>query len=257
MASLSGRAGVTLLKLDVTNEKMIAQAVQSVIDETGRLDFLINNAGRNHFMPLLDESIENAKAIFDTNVWGALLLIKAFVPLLIAAKGTVVNITSVSGYINIPWMGKCVLSMFQESFYKFVAGTYAASKRSMELMAETLRLELLPFEVRVVSVVTATVKTNGLDYFDDLTLPEESLYKSIEATIRGRAQGSGSKNRMNANEYAQKVISRLVQSGATRVGPAGVIWGPGFLPSFIRIATAWLPTSILVRSTSSAQSDSF
>lgn len=107
MAVFKSRPDVTLLQLDVTNDKHISNAVQSVSDETGgKLDFLVNNAAHNRFMPMLDESIEDAKGIFDSNVWGPLSLIKAFSPLLIATKGSIVNITSISGYLNVPWMGK-------------------------------------------------------------------------------------------------------------------------------------------------------
>lgn len=61
-----------VMTLDVTNASHIAAAVQVVQEETSGSDYLINNAGRNHFMPLLDENIETAKRIFDTNVWGTL-----------------------------------------------------------------------------------------------------------------------------------------------------------------------------------------
>ena len=106
MFELSKLPNVTPLLLDVTNSSHIAAAVKAVEGETGgTLDYLINNAGRNHFMPLLDNDIEAAKRIFDTNVWGALAVTQAFAPLIINAKGTVVNITSISGHVNVPWMG--------------------------------------------------------------------------------------------------------------------------------------------------------
>lgn len=107
MSALSDKPNITLLELDVTDDQHIARAVQAVSGETGgRLDFLINNAALNQFMPMLDDSIEEAKTLFDVNVWAPLKLSKAFSPMLITAKGTIVNISSVSGYINIPWMGK-------------------------------------------------------------------------------------------------------------------------------------------------------
>jgi NAD(P)-dependent dehydrogenase (short-subunit alcohol dehydrogenase family) len=106
-SKLSKLPNVMLLTLDVTNASQLAAAVQIVQGETGgSLDYLINNAGRNHFMPLLDENIENAKRIFDTNVWGTLAVTQSFAPFLIKAKGTLVNITSISGYLNMSWMGK-------------------------------------------------------------------------------------------------------------------------------------------------------
>ena len=105
-SELSKLQNVTILTLDVTNSSHINTSVQVVQEKSGgSLDYLINNAGRNHFMPLLDENIDAAKRIFDSNVWGTLAVTQAFVPLLIKAQGTLVNITSISGYLNIPWMG--------------------------------------------------------------------------------------------------------------------------------------------------------
>lgn len=106
-SELAKLSNVMIIKLDVTDAGQIAAAVQIVQGETGgSLDYLINNAGRNHFMPLLDEDIDVAKRIFDINVWGTLAVTQAFAPFLIKAKGTLVNITSISGYLNIPWMGR-------------------------------------------------------------------------------------------------------------------------------------------------------
>lgn len=73
---------------------------------------------------------------------------------------------------------------------KSFAGTYAASKRSIEIVAETLRLELAPLGVDVLCLVTGAVKSMGLTHFGDFKLPEGSLYQSIEGVITSRAQGN-------------------------------------------------------------------
>jgi NAD(P)-dependent dehydrogenase (short-subunit alcohol dehydrogenase family) len=57
-------------------------------------------------MPILDEDLNATRAIFDSNVWGPVAVTQAFAPSLIKAKGQIVFITSISGYINVPWMGK-------------------------------------------------------------------------------------------------------------------------------------------------------
>jgi 1-acylglycerone phosphate reductase len=112
MSVLENLASVTLLILDVGEPTHIANALKSVESETGgTLDILINNAGRNHFMPVLDINIGEAKHIFDTNFWGPLAMMQAFAPLVIKAKGTVVNIGSISGHINVPYMGRFPFSI--------------------------------------------------------------------------------------------------------------------------------------------------
>ncbi|OGM42617.1 short-chain dehydrogenase [Aspergillus bombycis] len=175
MTKLSGVSNVTLRSLNV----------------------LVNNAGRNHFMPYLDEDVEQVKALYDINVWGPLRVTKAFAPLLIKTQGSIAFITSISGYLNVPFMG-----------------TYAGSKRALELMADTLRLELIPFHVKVLCIPTGAVRTQGQTYFGDFKLPDNSLYKPIEETIAARAQGQDGVERMPLMDYSSQVAAQI-ENGAT------------------------------------------
>jgi NAD(P)-dependent dehydrogenase (short-subunit alcohol dehydrogenase family) len=104
--SLSKRPRVCALALDVTDAQQIAQVAAQVASETaGRLHVLINNAGGNYTMPVMDAYIEESKKLFDTNVWGAVRVTQAFSPLLVNARGTVVNLSSIAGVLNTPFMG--------------------------------------------------------------------------------------------------------------------------------------------------------
>ncbi|KAK6597195.1 hypothetical protein ACHAO1_005214 [Botrytis cinerea] len=194
MIALKGLPRLTCLVLDVTDPQQIQDAEELVRNKCGgSLDILINNAGRNHFSPVLDIDLGEAKKIYDINLWGPLMLIQKFSPLVIPAKGSIINITSISGYVNVPYMG-----------------LYAASKRSLEILSETLRLELQPFGVHVSSIVTGAVQTNGQTYFEDWKLPRDSLYKPIESTIHKRARGGDGVIRMNTMEYAEQVVKSIV-----------------------------------------------
>jgi 1-acylglycerone phosphate reductase len=95
-----------------------------------------------------------------------------------------------------------------------IIGTYAASKRSIELVAETLRLEVAPFGVDVISVVTGGVRTLGQTYFEDFAVPSNSLYKPIESTIVSRAQGGDGMPRMDLEEYSRAVADAIIQRTA-------------------------------------------
>ncbi|KAJ5679255.1 hypothetical protein N7462_007499 [Penicillium macrosclerotiorum] len=201
MAALRNLPNVTLLTLDVTNKSDI-QATKDLVDEEtgGTLSYLINNAGRNHFMPLLDDDVDIAKRIFDINVWGPLTVTQAFAPLLIKSQGMLVNITSIAGHGPVPTMG-----------------SYSASKRSLEIMSEVLRLELTPFNVKVLSVVTGAVSTNGQTYLQDWTLPANSLYKPVEETLAHTARGTDGIPRMPLMEYATKVVDGILQGETRRI----------------------------------------
>lgn len=83
-------------------------------------------------------------------------------------------------------------------------------------MADTLRLELAPFGVDVLEVVTGGVKTNGQTYFGDFKLPEDSLYKSQEHVIASRAQGKEGYPRMERDAYATGVVDEILKRTAGR-----------------------------------------
>lgn len=103
-STLSKAANVTTLTLDVLSSDSIADAVSSVAKKTGgRLDILVNNSGKNFIMPALDTSIEEARKIFDVNFWAPMAMLQAFAPLLIQARGCVVNQSSAAGYVPMPF----------------------------------------------------------------------------------------------------------------------------------------------------------
>ena len=106
MSALANLTSVTMLTLDVQKSTYIAAAVAAVQNQAGgKLDILINNASRNHFAPVLDIDIIEARHIFDVNFWAPLAIIQAFSPLVITARGSIVNVTSISGHMNVPYMG--------------------------------------------------------------------------------------------------------------------------------------------------------
>lgn len=103
--TLAKLPNVTVLTLDVLLPESIAAAVESVNQVTnGRLDVLVNNSGRAIFAPALDTSIEDAKKIFDLNVWAPMAMLQAFAPMLIKSKGYIVNNTSANSVIPMPFM---------------------------------------------------------------------------------------------------------------------------------------------------------
>lgn len=110
-ASLAG-ANITIITLDVTSSGDISRCLEMINRETGgKLDVLVNNAGRIFHLPLLDSSIGQSKALFDVNVWGSLAMTQAFAPLLSKSKGCILNI-------------RCVLFFFFLSFKEVTSISY-------------------------------------------------------------------------------------------------------------------------------------
>ena len=107
MSQLEKTPHVTLLSLDPTSIDSVQTAVESVRAQTGgTLDYLVNNAGQTIVMPTLDLDIETARKMYDINVWGMVRVTQEFAPLLIAAKGTLVSISSIATSVITPWMGE-------------------------------------------------------------------------------------------------------------------------------------------------------
>ncbi|KAI1295914.1 putative hydroxybutyrate dehydrogenase [Xylaria venustula] len=207
MQALKGLSNVTLLTIDVVESDDIKTAVEIVSKQTGgTLDYFVSNARRNHFMPILDKDLNTTRELFEINFFAPIALTQAFSPLLIKAKGTAVYITSTSGHLNIPYMA--------EWLYYLASCTYAASKMSLEIVADTFRLEMAPFGVNVVEVVTGGVKSNGQTYFGDFKLPSQS---SIEGTIKLRAQGKKGMERTDTFEYANAVVDDILNGATGRI----------------------------------------
>ncbi|KAK6499985.1 hypothetical protein TWF481_010342 [Arthrobotrys musiformis] len=122
--ALSSRSDVVLVELDVTSTDSVIAALEvvksSLVERHCKgLDVLVNNSGLGIYGPVLDVDIEQAKALSDVNFFGVIRTVKAFAPLLVEAKGAIVNISSASGEINDPY-----------------ASIYNASKAALNIASE-------------------------------------------------------------------------------------------------------------------------
>ncbi|KAI1501988.1 hypothetical protein F5X99DRAFT_428050 [Biscogniauxia marginata] len=101
--SLAAVSGVEILELEVISQESIEQCAAEVGKQTeGALDILINNAGADFVIPLLDVSMDEAKRLYDISVWSILGVTKGFAPMLIKAKGCVANFSSIAGILDLP-----------------------------------------------------------------------------------------------------------------------------------------------------------
>jgi NAD(P)-dependent dehydrogenase (short-subunit alcohol dehydrogenase family) len=148
-AALRARAAeagwrLTTPALDVTSDDSVAAAVTDLLRETGgHLDVVVNNAGYYQFGALEETSPDELRAQFETNVVGVQRVTRAVLPAMRARRsGTVVTLGSVSGRVALP-----------------MVGPYHASKWALEGMIEALRLELIPFGIRVVLIEPGPYRT--------------------------------------------------------------------------------------------------
>lgn len=145
------------------------------------------NSGRSYTVPALDIDMEEVKQTFQTNLFAVMEITQQFIPLLIASKGLIVNIGSLAGLIP----------------YVF-GSVYNASKAALHSYSATLRLELEPYDVRVMVVITGGVQSNIAR--KHRTLPEGSLYLPIIDTYERRLTHS-QEGAMSNEKYARGVVS--------------------------------------------------
>lgn len=150
---------VELVGMDLRDEGSIQSAVKFIIAKAGRIDVLVNNAGVTLLGATEETSVDEGKALFDTNVWGLLRTIQAVLPYMREQKsGRIVNISSVLGFLPAPYMA-----------------LYAASKHAVEGLSESLDHEVRGFGIRVALVEPSYTKTN-LDVNAPLAASKISAY---------------------------------------------------------------------------------
>lgn len=130
--------------LDVTDPGHIEAVVAQLEGELGDagLDGLVNNAGLAEGGPIELLTSDEWRRHFDVNVFGLVDLTRAVIPLLVTARGRIVNVGSIAGRVGMA-----------------LAGPYCAGKHAVEAISEVLRLELEPLGVRVTCVEPGEVVT--------------------------------------------------------------------------------------------------
>jgi len=136
--------GIEYLACDVTSNESVKAAVDKVLSTSGRIDLLVNNAGVGLIAGAEESSLEQAKSLFDVNLFGVIRLTQAVLPTMRRQRaGRIVNISSVMGLIPAPFMA-----------------LYAASKHALEGYSESLDHEIRGTGVRVVLVEPAYTRTS-------------------------------------------------------------------------------------------------
>jgi NAD(P)-dependent dehydrogenase (short-subunit alcohol dehydrogenase family) len=214
------RAGVTFLPLDVTDDPSVDAAVREVLDRSGRIDVLVNNAGFGVAGAAEESSVEQARALFETNLFGVIRMTRAVLPHMRAQhSGRIVNVSSVVGLIPVPFMA-----------------LYASSKHALEGYSESLDHEVREHGVRVLLVEPAFTNTsfdaNVVVADEPLALYArrheivtsvlaEAVKAGDEPAVVGRAIVAAASDARPRLRYPAGKLARRV-SKARRYAPAGV-----------------------------------
>ncbi len=160
--------GFTPLELDVRDEDSVNAAVEQVREREGRLDGLINCAGIGLTGPLEDTPIEEAQAVFDTNLFGVLRTSRAVLPSMREnGEGKIINIGSIGGQIPLPFRG-----------------IYCSSKSALEGMSRALSMEVYPFGVQIYLIHPGDFSTNINQNRIVVNSNNGSAYREISSRAR-------------------------------------------------------------------------
>ena len=205
-------AGLEPLILDVATPTSVADAVRRLGEEAGAagLDVLVNNAGFGLAGPLELQRMEDIRGQFEVNTFGTLALTKACIPLLRAARGRIVCVSSVSGFSSMPFQG-----------------AYCASKFALEAFMDALRVELRPWGIAVSLVQPGDIRTpawgKAVEAADAMVAgwseAERALYAGAAAKVREMASSP-------RGIAPERVAARIVRVLAARRPPARALVGP-------------------------------
>ncbi len=142
-------AGVHVFAMDVTDDASMTGGVARIIDEQGRIDVLVNNAGYGSYGAVEDVPIEEARRQFEVNVFGLARLTQLVTPHMRAVAGEhlaqrprIVNISSIGG-----------------KFYEPLGAWYHATKFAVEGFSDSLRIELAPHGIDVIIIEPGPIRT--------------------------------------------------------------------------------------------------
>ncbi|WP_334122409.1 oxidoreductase [Glutamicibacter sp.] len=180
--------GIRPLAMDVTDNQSMQDGLARIIEETGRIDVLVNKAGYGSYGALEDVDVAEGRRQFEVNVFGAIRLAQLALPRMRAQRsGTIVNNTSMGGKIYTP-----------------LGGWYHGTKFALEALSDCLRLEVAPFDIDVVVIEPGGIATE---------------WGSIAAEHLDKAAGSGA----YAKQVAAMAKPLRSEASANRNSPPSVI----------------------------------
>lgn len=194
--------GVKILPLDVTNEESMQACVDAVMQESGRIDVLVNNAGYGYFGAIETVSMAEARRQIEVNVFGLARLTQLVLPIMRAQhSGRIINVASVAGRICLAY-----------------GGWYHVSKYAVEAFSDALRIEAKPFGIDIVLIEPSAIRTDwGIIAADHLVESTKGTVYEESAAREARIMYYGYKsNLFSGPESVTRCISRAANAKRPR-----------------------------------------
>jgi NAD(P)-dependent dehydrogenase (short-subunit alcohol dehydrogenase family) len=186
--------GICPLRLDVSDDHSMLDALELIHREAGRVDLLVNNAGYGSYGALEDIAMEEARRQIEVNLFGLARMTQLVVPeMRLAGKGMIINISSIGGRLG-------------EAF----GAWYHASKYAVEGLGDSLALELAPFGIKVVTVEPGGIRSEWADIAAD-SLVSASGKGAYRDAAKRKAQRMRSFNNSRLIGTPEQVARGVVQ----------------------------------------------
>jgi NAD(P)-dependent dehydrogenase (short-subunit alcohol dehydrogenase family) len=152
-----------VMQLDVNDDRSVADAINNILNEKKSIEVVVNNAGYGLMGSVEDSSLDEIKAQFDTNFFGAIRVIKEVIPIMRKQRtGTIVNVSSVAGRIGFP-----------------MGSAYVSSKFALEGLSESISYELKQFGIKIVLIEPGVINTNFAFATPKKALEANSSYSQL------------------------------------------------------------------------------
>lgn len=189
------RLPLQVMQLDVNNDESVIEAFNIIVDEKKRIDVAVNNAGYALTGPCEETSMDEIRAQFETNFFGAVRVMQAVIPIMRKqGSGRIVNITSMGGRIAIP-----------------LDSIYHGTKFALEGLSESVQYELEPFGIKIILIEPGAVGSNfwkNLKRADKVPQSTDSPYGQIENKM-SEALKQIVQNTIHPSEVAKAILEAV------------------------------------------------
>ncbi|PAM93753.1 short-chain dehydrogenase/reductase [Flavobacterium sp. IR1] len=185
--------GAFTLKMDITDDEDVTNTVAAIIGKEGGIDILINNAGYAVFGAVEDSTLEDARKQFEVNFFGLANLTQKVLPYMRSrGKGTIINVSSVVGKLYSP-----------------LSGWYVATKYALEGWSDCLRIELSPFNIKVIIIQPGIIKTEFIDIASP-SLAAHAVKSDYALMAKKMADSINNSNSLNGKASNPIIVSNII-----------------------------------------------
>ncbi|HEV8025162.1 MAG TPA: oxidoreductase, partial [Candidatus Nanopelagicales bacterium] len=188
--------GVTAIGLDITEDDQIRAMVDRVMEQTGRIDVLVNNAGYGQYGTVEDTSIDTARHQFEVNMFGLASLTQLVIPPMRAqGDGTIVNISSMGGRMYTP-----------------LGAWYHATKHALEGWSDCLRMELRSMGIKVVIVEPGIIATEFTDVVAGNFAMSSDPYSDVVSKVTSTMNDPKLQAKASSPDLVAKTVMQAVNA---------------------------------------------